>query len=69
MPYHKYEADRQDEQVLTCEVCQQVKEYTTDHPPKGWVVIWGAGGEGTNQGTECYCPDHAQEGRARKAAR
>lgn len=68
MPYNKFEGDKTGH-VFICEVCEQLEERGAAQTPKDWVVIWGATGEGTNQGTECYCPEHAQEGRARKDAR
>ncbi len=65
VPYNKLEGDNKEEHIYICEVCQQMIERPTDAIPKDWVVIWGA----TDPGAECYCPDHAQEGRARKDVR
>lgn len=69
MPYYKLEVGDKEEHIYTCDVCLKVTERPAAQSPKDWVVIWGSTGEATDQTAECYCPDHAQEGRERKAAR
>jgi hypothetical protein len=65
MPYYEAEGDNEEEYTFICEVCEQVVQKPTSSTPQGWVVIPGA----TTKSIECYCPDHAQEGTERKAAR